>query len=176
MLISFFPKFKYLFLMGDFVVVIIIIILGVLNEFASNENEREEEKCPNGERKKNDCIFHGTYVLSTEIYSCHSSLVFFTCAFFFCGTHQIRFPTFANVPISFIHFIYEICLSFFTVSLQFRSGLFCHFTLFLVHIHEYYSFLSPFHIICISFLQIFHEIQMPKIKTVPKMRSIFIMR
>lgn len=60
-LISFFPKFKYLFLMGDFVVVIIIIILGVLNEFASNENEREEEKCPNGERKKNDCIFHGTY-------------------------------------------------------------------------------------------------------------------
>lgn len=115
-LISFFPKFKYLFLMGDFVVVIIIIILGVLNEFASNENEKEEEKCPNGEKKRT-IAFSMVRIVNGNLWLSFITSVFYV-RFFLVEHIRLGFPHLPMFPFrsftSFMRFVY--------LFLRFRSS------------------------------------------------------
>lgn len=94
--------------MGDFVVVIIIIISGLLNEFASNENEKEEEKCPNGEKKRT-IAFSMVRIVNGNLWLSFITSVFYV-RFFLVEHIRLGFPHLPMFPFrsftSFMRFVY----------------------------------------------------------------------
>lgn len=107
-----FHKFKYRFFMSLFFLVVAFCRVFVLNEFASNENEREKDTCPN--EKETVAIF------VVRIVNENLWLSFIT-TFFYVYTslmrNQIMFSTFDDAFFSFIHSFTRFLYLFSTVLL-----------------------------------------------------------